>query len=52
VRHTGRSGDHGVDLVVYTPENGNGLCSASVESSVGEPIVRDLYGSMFHEAAS
>lgn len=53
VRHTGRSGDHGVDLVVYTPENGKWIVQCKRwKGSVGEPIVRDLYGSMFHEAAS
>lgn len=53
VRHTGRSGDHGVDLVVYTPENGKWIVQCKRwKGSVGEPLVRELYGAMFHEGAS
>ena len=53
VRHTGRTGDHGVDLVVYTPDQGKWIVQCKRwKGSLGEPLVRDLYGAMFHENAS
>lgn len=53
VDHTGRTGDHGVDLIVQTPDNGKWIVQCKRwKGAVGEPLVRDLYGAMFHEGAS
>jgi restriction system protein len=52
VRNTGKSGDHGIDLVA---NRGNEKvvvqCKRYRHTTVGEPEVRDLYGAMQHEAA-
>lgn len=53
VRRVGKTGDHGVDLVVYTKNQGKWIVQCKrYRSSVGEPVVRDFYGAMHHEAAS
>jgi hypothetical protein len=53
VRHVGQSGDHGVDLAVYTPKEGKWIvqCKRYKTRTVGEAAVRDLYGAMMHEHA-
>ncbi|TLN02383.1 restriction endonuclease [bacterium] len=52
-RRVGKTGDHGVDLVVYTKDQGKWIVQCKrYRSSVGEPVVRDFYGAMHHEAAS
>ncbi len=53
VEHTGRTGDHGVDLVV-TPSSGEKwvVQCKRWKGVLGEPLVRDLYGTMFHENAN
>jgi len=52
-RRVGKTGDHGVDLVVYTKNQGKWIVQCKrYRSSVGEPVVRDFYGTMYHEAAS
>ena len=48
----GGNGDHGVDVVVITDEGEKWVVQCKRYSgSVGEPIVRDLYGTMLHEEA-
>ncbi len=53
VRRVGKSGDHGVDLAVYTPDEGKWIvqCKRYKRRAVGEGAVRDLYGAMMHEHA-
>jgi len=53
VRRVGKSGDHGVDLAVYTPREGKWIvqCKRYGNRTVGEGTVRDLYGAMMHEHA-
>lgn len=49
----GRSRDHGVDLIVYTQNGEKWVVQCKRwKASVGEPILRDLYGTMHHEGAS
>jgi restriction system protein len=49
VNHTG---DHGVDLQVSGEQGERGLVQCKrYRGTVGEPIVRDLYGTMMHENA-
>jgi hypothetical protein len=54
VRKVGQSGDHGVDLAVYTPGNGKWIvqCKRYKRRAVGEGALRDLYGAMMHEHAN
>ncbi|MBN1314654.1 MAG: restriction endonuclease [Anaerolineales bacterium] len=53
VNHRGQTGDHGVDLEVYPPSGRLGVVQCKrYRSTVGEKIVRDLYGTMLHENAS
>jgi restriction system protein len=48
----GGNGDHGVDVVVRTDEGEKWVVQCKRYSgSVGEPVVRDLYGTMLHEEA-
>ena len=48
----GGSGDHGVDVVVQTDQGEKWIVQCKRYSgSVGEPVVRDLYGTMLHEEA-
>ena len=48
----GGNGDHGVDVVVMTAEGEKWVVQCKRYSgSVGEPIVRDLYGTLLHEEA-
>jgi restriction system protein len=50
VHHTGKSGDHGVDIEIFTPREGKWLvqCKRYRRKVVGEPAIRDLYGAMHH----
>ena len=48
----GGSADHGVDVVVLSNENEKWIIQCKrYNGSVGEPVVRDLYGAMGHEGA-
>jgi restriction system protein len=49
---TGGSSDHGVDVIVHTDKGEKWVVQCKRYSgSVGEPVVRDLYGTMTHEEA-
>ena len=49
---TGGSSDHGVDVIVQTDHEEKWIVQCKRYSgSVGEPVVRDLYGTMTHEEA-
>jgi restriction system protein len=53
VRHRGKSGDHGVDLEVRPSTGRLGVVQCKrYRSTVGEQVVRDLYGTMLHERAA
>lgn len=48
----GGSSDHGVDIVVTNAQGDKWIVQCKRYSgSVGEPVVRDLYGTMLHEEA-
>ncbi len=50
--HTVTSADHGIDLEVSSPRIRYGLVQCKrYRGTVGEPIVRDLYGTMAHQRA-
>jgi restriction system protein len=52
VKTTAVSGDHGVDLVAR--RDGEKViiqCKRYRDTAVGEPVLRDLYGTMQHESA-
>ncbi len=52
VRGTGKSGDHGVDLVANREgEKVIVQCKRYRHTSIGEPELRDLYGALQHEGA-
>jgi len=52
VHHRGKSGDHGVDLEIFPPSGRLGVVQCKrYRSTVGESVVRDLYGAMLHENA-
>lgn len=52
VRVVGTTGDHGVDLRIRAKNGENWIVQCKrYQGSVGEPIVRDLYGTMLHEKA-
>ena len=52
VRRRGKSGDHGVDLEVFPSSGRLGIVQCKrYRSTVGEQVVRDLYGTMLHENA-
>lgn len=49
---SGGNSDHGVDVVIYNADGEKWIAQCKRYSgSVGEPIVRDLYGTMRHEGA-
>jgi len=51
-KKVGRSGDHGVDLMVSNKSGEKWVVQCKRwRGSIGEPILRDLYGSMHHENA-
>ena len=50
--HTQISADHGIDLEVSSPKIRYGLVQCKrYRGTVGEPTVRDLYGTLIHEHA-
>lgn len=50
VNNTQDVADHGIDLQVYGPEARYGLVQCKrYRGTVGEPTVRDLYGTLVHE---
>lgn len=50
VRNTQYSGDHGVDIEVSKPPVNTGLVQCKrYRGTVGERVVRELYGTMIHE---
>ncbi len=52
VRRVGRTGDHGIDLVVYTRQGEKWVVQCKRwKGQVGEPVIRDLFGAMHHEHA-
>lgn len=52
VRNTPYSGDHGVDIEVSKPPIKTGLVQCKrYRGTVGEPVVRELYGTLIHERA-
>jgi HJR/Mrr/RecB family endonuclease len=50
VHRTGKPGDHGVDIAIFTPREGKWLvqCKRYRRKVVGEPAIRDMYGAMHH----
>jgi hypothetical protein len=53
VQNTQDTADHGIDLVVTLPQLGTGLVQCKrYRGTVGEPVVRDLYGTLMHERAN
>jgi hypothetical protein len=53
VRHRGQSGDHGVDLEILAASGRLGIVQCKrYRSTVGEKVVRDLFGTMAHEQAA
>jgi HJR/Mrr/RecB family endonuclease len=53
VRNTQDAADHGIDLWVSDDRLDSGLVQCKrYRGTVGEPTVRDLYGTMIHENAS
>ncbi len=51
-RRAGGNFDHGVDVVIYNNKGEKWIAQCKrYKGSVGEPIVRDLYGTMLHERA-
>ncbi len=52
VQSVGSQGDHGIDLVLHKPREGKTIVQCKrYRGAVGEPLVRDLYGTMIHEGA-
>jgi HJR/Mrr/RecB family endonuclease len=52
VTHSGKQGDHGVDLVVYHKNGEKWVVQCKQwKGQVGEPVVRDIYGAMHHAEA-
>lgn len=50
VVHRGRSGDHGVDLELTSPSGKQAIVQCKrYQGTVGEDVVRDLYGTLMHE---
>lgn len=50
---SGGNADHGVDVIVHPAEDEKWIVQCKRYSgSVGEPVVRDLYGTMLHEDAA
>jgi HJR/Mrr/RecB family endonuclease len=53
VQVRGRSGDHGVDLELVTVHGRRGIVQCKrYQHTVGEKIVRDLFGTLLHERAA
>ncbi len=52
-RRTGQTGDHGVDIEVYTPKGERWIVQCKrYRDPVGESIVRELYGTLISEKAN
>ncbi len=52
VKHTGQSGDHGIDVLLVNPENQIEIVQCKQwHKPVGKPQVRDLFGAMRHKNA-
>jgi hypothetical protein len=52
VQHVGQMGDHGVDVLLTSPNNQKEIVQCKQWSKpVGEPVLRDLYGAMMHDQA-
>ena len=52
VTHRGKSGDHGVDLIVKSKKAGKWIVQCKQRKGlVGEPVLRDIFGAMHHEKA-
>lgn len=51
VVNTSGTGDHGIDLMVYRDGEYGVVQCKRYRGTVGEPIVRDLYGVLIHENA-
>ena len=50
--HTGRSGDHGIDLLIQSRQGEKWIVQCKRwRGSVGEPLVRELFGAMHHAGA-
>lgn len=52
VQTTGRSGDEGIDLMLYKQRRLAIVQCKRYSGSVGQPIIRDLYGAMVHNRAN
>lgn len=53
VRLRGRSGDHGVDVEVIHPDSRRAVVQCKrYQNTVGEDVVRELFGTMMHEDAA
>jgi len=51
-KRTGATGDHGVDVVVETPKGEKWVVQCKRwRGSVGEPVIREFFGTMHHEKA-
>jgi HJR/Mrr/RecB family endonuclease len=49
---TGKTGDHGVDVVVQTPKGEKWIVQCKRwRGAIGEPVIRDFFGAMYHEKA-
>lgn len=52
VQHVGQMGDHGIDVLLISPNNQKEIVQCKQWSKpVGEPVLRDLYGAMMHDQA-
>jgi hypothetical protein len=50
VQHVGQMGDHGIDVLLINPQNQKEIVQCKQWSKpVGEPVLRDLYGTMMHD---
>jgi len=53
VRHRGGSGDHGVDLEIQRKDGRRAIVQCKrYQRTVGEEVVRDLFGTLVHERAA
>lgn len=53
VRHRGGSGDHGVDLELFKMDGSRAIVQCKrYQRTVGEEVVRDLFGTLVHERAT
>ena len=53
VQHVGDIGDHGVDVLLINPKNQKEIVQCKQwNKAIGEPVVRELFGTMSHEGAA